>query len=517
MKPSVIQVMTGIEKYGRVLMMLAAVISLLLSPVKVISQQNIPDTPDLLRVTVDHADNGVLIQWQASTDTTVDLYHIYRMNQGTGTKIFSFSSNTLEYKHMTSGLVNLAYTVTAEDTLDGTASRESLLEDNEHQAVSVSLEFDPCEPANIINWTGYVGWEGKISGYRILGGIAGTEPQMLKFVHASTRSYMHKGVLFDTSYNYYIETVHTSGMISHSPLASIPTTFPEAPEYLRVDYVSVVDRYTVELQFTADIEGPVNNFRIMRRSSGDAPYSEVETLWDSNQSTRVIQDQIPYVNTSYTYMVQALHQPEGCHDPIVVSESNPGTSMLLEGSVEGQVAHLTWTPYETYETGLSGYIIQRKSGAGEFIDVQSVGAETTSWSETIQSVINGFQPGELQYKVIAVGNQVTGGDPGFSFSNTVNVAVETHLQVPSAITPGSNDMNFEFKPVLDFAPREYTLIVFDRGGRKLFETSDPGLGWDGSGRGGGFVMEGVYVYYIQYTDYTGLFRSLSGNITVIYP
>jgi gliding motility-associated-like protein len=99
----------------------------------------------------------------------------------------------------------------------------------------------------------------------------------------------------------------------------------------------------------------------------------------------------------------------------------------------------------------------------------------------------------------------------------VNVAVETHLQVPSAFTPGSSDMNNEFRPLIDFAPREYVLIVFDRGGRKLFETTDPVQGWDGSYSGGSYVMEGVYVWFIQYTDYTGRSKSLSGNVTAIYP
>ena len=493
--------------------MMATGIALLLATFVTSGQLEIPDRPDLIRVTVDHSDDGVLIQWEASEDDDIEFYHLYKMSDRTGQRIFSFTANTLEYKHMTSGLENLAYTVTAEDS----TGNESLLEDNEHKAVAITLEFDPCEPANTISWTGYEGWEGKISGYRIYGGIGGTVLQPLKFVHAATRSFTHKGVLYDTTYQYYIETVHTSGMTSLSPLGSIPTLFPDAPEILRVDYVSVVDRSTIELQFTADVEGPVNNFRIMRRNSGTSPFTEVETLWNSTQSTRIFLDQFPTIDHSYEYMVQSVYQPGNCSAPIVVSESNPGTSILLEGNLENQTAHLSWTPYESYAAGLSGYIIQRRSGDGEYIDVQSVGPETTSWSETIQTVVNGFQPGQLQYKVLAVGNKIGGNDPGISISNVVGVVVETNLQVPSAFTPGSNDMNFEFKPMIDFAPREYTLIVFDRGGRKLFETTNPGEGWDGSFSGGDFVMEGVYVYYIQYTDYTGLSRTLSGNVTAIYP
>ena len=91
------------------------------------------------------------------------------------------------------------------------------------------------------------------------------------------------------------------------------------------------------------------------------------------------------------------------------------------------------------------------------------------------------------------------------------------MQVPNAFTPGSNDINAEFKPLMDFAPEEYLMIVVDRGGRKMFETTDPGEGWDGRFQGGSFVDEAVYVYYIQYTDYTGLFQTFTGNVTVLYP
>ncbi len=508
--------MNGLKTYKKAARHLILLVSGLLLLSFKISAQGIPDKPDMIRVTVDHSDDGVLIQWEASEDTTVDLYHIYRMNNGTGTKIFSFSSETLEYKHMTSGLENLAYTVTAEDTLDGHSSRESLLEDNEHRAVAVSLEFEPCEPACIINWSGYVGWEGLTSGYKVYGGVKGEALHLLQFVHPTTRSYKYAGVSYDTAYSYYIEAVHTSGMTSLSPIEEIRTSFPDAPVLLRLDEVSVTDKTSINLQFTADVEGPVNNFRIMRRSTQESPYTEVQTFWNSTLPVMTYTDLTSTWGNSYEYIVQSIYQPESCAHPITVSQSNPGTSILLQSSLTDRVAQLLWNPYETYATGLSGYIIQRRNGTGEFIEVASTGPETTSWHETIESVINGYQPGELQYKVIALGNQVEGSDPGISFSNIVSVAVETSIRVPNAFTPGRSS-NYLFKPVIDFAPEKYIMIVYDRGGRKLFETLDPGEGWDGTNASGGYAMEGVYVYFIQYTDYTGLSKALSGSVTVIYP
>ena len=509
--------MTGNRKYEKplwFLMMWAFLLPCFTGTV--FAQEDLPDTPHLIRVTVDHADNGVLIQWKASRDTTVDYYHLYRMNNGEGTKIFSFSPETLEYKHMTSGLENLAYSVTAEDTLDGSASRESLLGDNEHKAIEVSLAFDPCEPAIQVTWTGYVGWENNISGYRIYGGPSGVQPEYLGFKNYDARSYTHTDIAYGVSYEYYVEAIHTSGITSLSPLEEITTSFPEAPETLRIDEVSVINNNTVELRFTADVEGPVNNFRVLRRSESDSPFTEVETIWNSNQPRMLITDMIQTSHESYEYRVEALYQPASCASPVVISQSNPGTSILLNASVDNLLVQLSWNPYESYETGLSGYIIQRRSGDGEFIDMAAVGAETTSWQESIESVINGFQAGELQYKIVALGNQVEGSDPGISHSNVVSVAVETHMQIPNAFTPGKTT-NYLFKPVLDFAPKSYTMIIFDRGGRKLFETNDPEEGWDGTYRGGGYALEGVYVYFIRFTDHTNKSQTLTGNLTVIYP
>jgi gliding motility-associated-like protein len=131
--------------------------------------------------------------------------------------------------------------------------------------------------------------------------------------------------------------------------------------------------------------------------------------------------------------------------------------------------------------------------------------------------VNGTQAGEFQYRVIALSNPHNGGIEEQSFSNITTAVIETQLLVPSAFTPNSNDINSEFKPLIDFAPREYLMIVIDRGGRKMFETTDADEGWDGRFQGGSFVDEAVYVYYIQYTDYTGLFKTYTGNVTVLYP
>lgn len=479
-----------------------------------LTQAQLPDIPDLIRVTVDHSDNGVLIQWNPSENTDIRFYQLYKMDSnGDFIFLFAFMPSTLEYKHMTSGLENLAYAVTALDS----AGSESIFSQNVHRAVATSLEFDLCTKANIIQWTPYEGWEGNISGYRVFGGRSGDPLAELTFVPSSTTSFSHTGVEANTDYIYYIETVNINGTSSLSPLDTVSVSYPQAPSYLTIDHVSVLDEANVEIQFSADISGPVNSFRLLRRGNPGSPFTIIDTRWDVTTSTLVFQDQFLTASYTYQYMVESVFQPVGCGSSLAISQSNQGNSILLVNETSDQILTLNWTPYETYESGLAGYIIQRMDDNGTFVDVASVGPLTTQWQESIQSLINGFQVGEVKYRVIALSNPHNGGTEEESISNVSSVVVETHMQVPSAFIPGSIPPNDEFKPLMDFAPREYVMIVVDRGGRKMFETTDPGEGWDGRFQGGSLVDEAVYVYHIEYTDYTGLFKTFTGNVTVLYP
>lgn len=476
--------------------------------------QETPDIPDIIRVTVDHADNGVLIQWEPSEDNDIRTYHIWRMLPDLSfTLIDSVDALTFQYKHVNAGSLNIAYSVTATDSSDV----RSIFEDNIHRVVDLDTEFDLCAQADQLQWTPYMGWEGEITGYRLYVGIMGTVPQELTFLQASSTSYNHQGLVPDTGYVYYIETVNINGATSLSALDTVYTTYPRAPSYLILDHVNVLDEASVEIQFTADIAGPVNSFRLLRRSDPGSAFLEVETLLNILDPTQVIQDQLVTGSMSYQYVLESLFIPAGCPTSIVMSTSNFGNNILLSNTLDDQVITLNWTPYETYVPGLAGYIIQRKGDSGGFVDVETVGPLTTQWQEPVQSLVNGFQSGEVQYRVIALSNPQSGGAEEQSISNITTAVVETHMQVPSAFTPGSNDINAEFKPLMDFAPEEYLMIIVDRGGRKMFETTDPEEGWDGRFRGGSYVDEAVYVYHIQYKDYTGLFRTITGNVTVLYP
>jgi gliding motility-associated-like protein len=70
--------------------------------------------------------------------------------------------------------------------------------------------------------------------------------------------------------------------------------------------------------------------------------------------------------------------------------------------------------------------------------------------------------------------------------------------IPNAFTPNNNGLNDVFKPKL-LGVLNYSFLIFDRWGEKIFETTDPEGGWDGFYKGR-LCTNDVYVWKINFVD-----------------
>lgn len=88
--------------------------------------------------------------------------------------------------------------------------------------------------------------------------------------------------------------------------------------------------------------------------------------------------------------------------------------------------------------------------------------------------------------------------------------------IPNAFTPNNDGTNDEWKPVIAFL-KDYSLIIFDRWGERLFESQDVYTGWNGSwwNNPDRPLAQGTYVYRISYVDYTGKKHDIIGSMHLI--
>jgi gliding motility-associated-like protein len=482
-------------------------------PVHAQEQADLPDKPLIRFVSVDTISGKTVIEWEASQAPSISAYKIYTLDittfPVTGLYLDSVSAGTLTYCYHSAHYKPHIYTVTAVDQ----SGNESLLSGNYHKSVHLNIQYDSCNSSMLLQWNKYIGWKNNLTGYRVYSkGETGNFEQLVR-LDTNTLSFVHPEVNENRYYQYTIEAYDSQGHTSTSNVRKYYTFMPPPPDFINLNYVSVLDERTVELSFSADLTGEINDFLVSRASSPGGNYIPVQTLIDITEPTVQITDNIVTRGEQYYYKVEALNS---CFQPI--SASNLGTNIFVRGSAEGSLIELEWNPYLDFSTGLENYTVYRKNQYGEYEMVQSVPPGSVSFTEDIRFSDALEISGQVSYFIEA---HEKGTNPlgirGTSRSNEVIVNVETRIWLPNAFTPDGDGLNDIFIPVMDFIPKDYKMYIFDRTGKVLFHSTDPQRGWDGTLNGAGKARKGVYVYHIEYLSYNGVRQVRTGNLTLVYP
>ncbi len=95
----------------------------------------------------------------------------------------------------------------------------------------------------------------------------------------------------------------------------------------------------------------------------------------------------------------------------------------------------------------------------------------------------------------------------------VFVGENPNFYVPNAFTPNGDGQNDVFYAIANNTTK-FEMLIFNRGGTLLFQSSDIKKGWDGTFKGQ-LSENNVYVYKINYVDKDGKSHNLTGSVTLI--
>ena len=103
---------------------------------------------------------------------------------------------------------------------------------------------------------------------------------------------------------------------------------------------------------------------------------------------------------------------------------------------------------------------------------------------------------------------------------TKNVVVKPDFffAIPNTFTPQGDGINEIFKPgaMIGVAENDYTFLIFNRWGEKIYEGHDIEDGWDGTVKGGSEPAQtGVYVWLIKLKGIDGPSREYTGHVNVL--
>jgi gliding motility-associated-like protein len=90
---------------------------------------------------------------------------------------------------------------------------------------------------------------------------------------------------------------------------------------------------------------------------------------------------------------------------------------------------------------------------------------------------------------------------------------DCEIYVPNAFTPNGDGLNDLFKVQLFCNPSDFSVQIFDRWGKKVFESHNTGTGWDGTYLGNKMSPD-VYVYFISYKTSSNI-KTESGTVALI--
>lgn len=246
-----------------------------------------------------------------------------------------------------------------------------------------------------------------------------------------------------------------------------------------------------EISGCAPLNAAFTNF-----STGATSYSW--NFGDGNNSSSVNPVNTYFTQGSYNVTLIAYNSI-GCADTMTL---NSYVTVLDSPLADIAVQSLNSTELNNYM--ISNQMLNADSCILYFGDGQLL--QGCNW----QSVIHNY-PIDGEYTIV----QIVTNSVGCSDTAEVVIEVESEstFYAPNAFTPGQNGKNDRFN-VYGVGLDEFKMMIFDRWGELIFETTDIYEGWDGTYKGTPVEL-GVYVWKVDFIDKKLGNQYRIGHVTVV--
>jgi gliding motility-associated-like protein len=496
---------------------------------------SVPDTVDIVDLTppdmqavdsvsFNHSTNKPIIGWTRNAHNDVGMYVIVVCHPGGGydyldtvpSGVFFYVDDT-EYD----GTQSLQYSVYAVD-LCGNASTD--FGTDCHNTIFLSTEIDVCEETVELLWNPYDDFNSGVDVlYQVWVSEGGGKP-VLVGTTKDTR-FLHEDPRKDAKLKYHIRAIENDGagpFTASSNLVEVATEFLRPPTFSYLRNVTVVAPNRIRSELYVDIDSDVSEFRVKR--SHDTLLENFITVGTirlpprktpSDSISGYIDETVNTDLNNYYYLYEAL---DSCGRSLDTSNIVSSMRLRIEANSTSRINTLVWNNFLGWEGDVFGYRIYRSQDGvpdrDPVITVFPRQGQGTSYADDISELTNNAE-GNFCYYVEAIEDEPTFPrlNSAISKSNEVCVNQLPQIYIPTAFTPEGN--NPVFKPVFVFADlNEYELIIFNRYGEIVYETTNINGGWNGR-LGNNIAPSGVYVYQIRYRAITGQKFLKRGTLTLL--
>ncbi|MDR0714089.1 MAG: gliding motility-associated C-terminal domain-containing protein [Bacteroidales bacterium] len=391
---------------------------------------------------------------------------------------------------------SVPFTVSAFRSLPWTPGLRS----EEHYNVCLSLRFDSCRSELHLAWHPYKGWANGLLRYRVVQ-LPDASPPVIVAELRDT-AYTISGVASNRPFRFFIEAEHLDGRIASCFRQDVFTKLSSPPSFIHSAALQYNSHEIAEITFEIDPASQTHNFALLGTDRLNGTWTPLDTLKNITANALTATDMERRGKTFY-YRLAALHP---CNDRYTVL-SDTITALWLTAEQTEQYNTLHWEAFAGWPS--AGYEIYRETTRTPEILIATV-----SDAETFDDDVAGLPAGEdICYRIAAARL----GGTGRAFSNRVCLQPESDIFIPNAFTPNSDGRNDVYRPYFSYEPQEYSMIIFDRTGNKIFETRSPSDGWNGRLKNNRPAGEGVYGYFIRYKTAKGKIFEQRGIVTLLKP
>jgi PKD repeat protein len=196
------------------------------------------------------------------------------------------------------------------------------------------------------------------------------------------------------------------------------------------------------------------------------------------------------VNSNTNYTVIVTDTSSGCMDSasVNITATSPSISITANPASGFYPLDVTFTSTTSSDvTGVTWYFDDTLSGSAN---------TSTFFNPTHTFGVEGT------YNVVVVATDINGCTDTASI--TVEVYGQSVLIVPNVFTPGGSNPEFM---ITSFALTRYSIQIYNRWGKKVFESNDVTDSWDGNN-----VNDGTYFYIITAAGQDGKEYNLNGFV-----
>ncbi len=457
---------------------------------------DIPPNPIFLdSVTVDATSGKASLGWQASTSPDAVKYYIYHKIGAAWFIIDSVDVPATTYVDITSTPQSApeSYCIAAVDSCKKLSPMSP-----EHRTICLSPPvINACADKVSLKWSSYIHFKDPgLKGYRLMISENAGPYTILADLSTADSSYEHVSLVNGHTYCYYVQAYDSiNSKTSSSNRCCVLVTKPNQPKFIYLRYATVKNDEFIRLGFYVDTTAYISRYKVLRSADGIS-YDTIALLPPTNIYSNVLYDDntADVHSGSYYYKVVVA---DSCF--LDVLTSNTGRTIYLQGDATDYLYNrIDWNLYED-RLPVEYNILREVEDFQPYTKVQTFLLSETTFTEDVTNFTE--SGGRFKYTVQAPLNDIYNTDLTFIdtvYSNEVLLLQPSRLYVPNAFFP--DGLNNIFKPIGVFTDKDnYQMVIYDRWGQTVFETTDYEQGWDGTMKGKRCPY-GVYTYCIKITN-----------------